>query len=134
VSIWHLLIILLIIGSPVVMYFIISRGDKGDVKKPLKFFHRSFWIWLVGVIVFVGAGAAGALDSTSDGVVVGVGLLALVVIVAGWSYIVAVGVLASRTGANGFLWAALTWITGPFGVIASYFMMRSRAKPFLAKS
>ena len=133
-SIWQLLIILLIVGSPVVMYFIISHGDKGDIKKPLNFFHRSFWIWLVGGIVFVVAGAAGAIDSNSDAVALGVGLLVLVVIVAGWSYIVALGVLASRTGANGFLWSALTWITGPFGVIASYIMMRSRSKSFVAKS
>jgi hypothetical protein len=89
---------------------------------------------LVGAIVFVVSGAAGAIDSNSDAAVVGLGLLALVVIVAGWSYIVALGVLASRTGANGFLCAALTWITGPFGAIASYFMMRSRAKAFVAKS
>lgn len=132
-SIWHVLILLLIIGSPVVMYFIISRGDKGDIKKPLKFFHRSFWIWLVGAIVFFIAGAAGAIDSNSDAVVVGLGLLVLVVIVAGWSYLVALGVLASRTGANGVLWAVLTWITGPFGVVVSYLMMRSRAKTFVVK-
>ena len=131
-SVWQLLIILLIIGSPVVMYSIISRGGKTDIKRPLKFFHRSFWIWLVGAIVFVVAGAAGAIDSTSDAVVLGVGLLVLTVIVAGWSYIVALGVLASRTGANGFVWAGVAWITGPIGAIVSYFLMRSRARSFAA--
>jgi hypothetical protein len=132
-SIWHLLIILLIIGSPVVMYFIISRGEKGNIKRPLDFFHRSFWTWLVGLIAFFVAGAAGAIDSSSDAVVVGLGLLALVVIVAGWSYLVALGILASRTGGSGFLWAVLAFITSPFGPVVSYLMMRSRAKSVVAK-
>jgi hypothetical protein len=125
VSIWQLVILLLIFGGPIAMYFVISSGPKDDIRRPLKFFHGSFWIAVVGTVVFFVVGAA--VDDF-DTVAAELGLLALVLIVAGWSYLVALGVLASRTGRSWILWAGLTLLTSPLGTIVSYLMMSSRAK------
>jgi hypothetical protein len=54
--------------------------------------------------------------------------LFVVLNVASWSFLISLGVLASRTGRSWILWAGLTFITGPLGTILSYFAMSNRIK------
>jgi hypothetical protein len=124
-SIWQLLIILLLVGAPVAMYFIISGGPRGEIQRPLKFLHGSFWSYVVAGVLLV-ASALAVDDTDSIGGVLA--SLFVVLNVASWSFLISLGVLASRTGRSWILWAGLTFITGPLGTILSYFAMSNRIK------
>jgi len=131
VSFWQVAILVVLFGVPVAMYFVISGGPKDDIRKPLTFFHWSFWVSVAAVVLLVVV-ALVADDPDAPAPI----LLALFIVlsVAGWSYLIALGILASRTGRSWILWAGITFLTSPFGTIVSYIAMSTRTKSLAGKT
>ena len=120
VSVYQILILLALCGIPL-MYFIITRGATDDIQRPLRFFHWSFWIAVVADVLFIFLSISAA-NPDSVGASLGLAL------VSSWSYLIALGVVASRTGRSWILWVGLTFITSVFGMVVSYAMMSGRAE------
>ena len=119
-SIWHLLILLVLFGSPFALYFVIASGSRSDLRRPSTFLHASFIAWSLAIVAAI---VATVLLTDPDAESLVVGILVIAFAVAGWAYLMALAILASRTGRSGILWAGLAFITSPIGVVVSYPMM-----------
>ena len=133
ISIWQVAILLLMLGTPVLMYFVVSGRDKTSIRRPRAYLQWSFWLYVTAIVAIVVAAVGFAVYGALSGAEMEAPTLLIAPIgftffLSGMTFLVSLGLLASRTGRSVVVWVGLTIIGGPIGVLVSFILMLDRAR------
>jgi hypothetical protein len=110
-----------------------TQMNTDKARKYLRSFTLWFILWIGSIALFFVIAVA---DKTTEGS--GLEMLLLAVLAVGMAacafYYIYLGILASHLGRSVIIWVGLPIVTGPLGVLVSFFWMRSLVKENMRNS